>query len=377
MCPAGRLPLAIELAAARTKLLSPASLLTRLDKALDISATGSFGPSRQKTLRDTIAWSYNLLHPTQQALFRRLGVFAGGADLDAVLNVTVDIVGNADPLDLIADLVDASLVTIGEDINGEPRIGMLETMRAYARDQLAHNRELNKVALAHAEHYQGVVEKLRAHAQSDGIEEILESRSRFESEHDNIREALYWALGPDGSPPPQSSRVQIGLGMCAEVGFLCEQSGYLDEGRRWLERAISIASDGDSVELGRCLLGLSGVAFEQNDSERLASASMQAEEMFRRLGDTRGLLMTLKRLGWVHLRLQGPGVARITFETAVALAQEVDDPHLLGEALRNLAIFESWHGNLEKSLELDTAAQVCFRQLGHERSAMVTRHNLA
>ncbi len=108
------LPLAIELAAARSKLLSPHALLARLDKVLDIAASGSQGSSRQQTMRNTIAWSYDLLTPQQQVFFRRLGVFAGGADLDAIAAVTTteNGTGGDDPLDLVADLVDASLITV-------------------------------------------------------------------------------------------------------------------------------------------------------------------------------------------------------------------------------------------------------------------------
>jgi predicted ATPase len=128
------LPLAIELAAARSKLLAPHALLARLDKALDLRASGVGRPSRQRTLRDTIAWSYDLLEPRQQVLFRRLGVFAGGADLDAIEAVCGELLDGEDLLDVIAELVDASLATIGESIDGEPRAGMLVTVRAFALD---------------------------------------------------------------------------------------------------------------------------------------------------------------------------------------------------------------------------------------------------
>ncbi len=127
------LPLAIELAAARTKLLSPTALLARLDKALDLTATSSLVSARQKTLRDTITWSYDLLRPQQQAFFR-LGVFAGGADLDARRR-HVRRGPSRRPAGPGGDLVDASLATITEDEQREPRIGMLETIRAYALDQ--------------------------------------------------------------------------------------------------------------------------------------------------------------------------------------------------------------------------------------------------
>ena len=140
-----------------TKLLSPAALLARLDTALELRDTGVDRPSRQQTLRDTIAWSYELLDPSQQAFFRRLGVFAGGADLDAIAAVTADASDERrpdfDPFDLVADLVDASLATVTEGPEGEPRIGMLETIRLYALGELQRTGELDDRRSLHAHHY--------------------------------------------------------------------------------------------------------------------------------------------------------------------------------------------------------------------------------
>ena len=132
------LPLAIELAAARIKLLSPQALLARLDTALDL--VGDYRPAatRQQTLRDTIAWSYQLLTPAQQQFFRRLAVFAGGADLSGVAAVCDQ--ASDEPLDLVADLVDASLLAVADDADGEPRVHLLETVRTFALDELAAHR---------------------------------------------------------------------------------------------------------------------------------------------------------------------------------------------------------------------------------------------
>ena len=150
------LPLALELAAARCKLLSPRALLGRLDAALELRAPGTVGrPARQHTLRDTIAWSYQLLPVHQQAFFRRLAVFSGGADLDAIVAVTDDLLPvGGDPLDLIADLLDASLLTVVDTADGEPRIRLLETIRAFAREELETSAEAEAVHERHAAHYQ-------------------------------------------------------------------------------------------------------------------------------------------------------------------------------------------------------------------------------
>lgn len=176
------LPLAIELAAARTKLLSPKALLARLDQALDISAaSGSRVDARQKTLRETIAWSYQLLGPAHQAFFRGLGGFAGGADLDAITAVTADILTDSDPLDMIGDLLDASLVIVTEDRAGEPRVGMLETIRAYALDELRMAGEFNVVRSAHAVRFLTVVAQLMPQMGGSG-DQLLDVRRRFGEE---------------------------------------------------------------------------------------------------------------------------------------------------------------------------------------------------
>jgi predicted ATPase/class 3 adenylate cyclase/DNA-binding SARP family transcriptional activator len=202
------LPLAIELAAARIKLLTPRALLARLDSALDIVGPGAHRPARQKTLRNTIDWSYQLLNTDQQALFRRLGVFTGSADLDAVTAVTADIVGHSDPLDLITHLVDASLATMVPGPGGEPRIDMLEIIRSYARDLLATTGELDTARRRHAQHYLEVIQRLSLLLFG---EQHLVARTSFETDHDNFRQALAWATDADQTAAAPDGRDELRL----------------------------------------------------------------------------------------------------------------------------------------------------------------------
>jgi predicted ATPase/class 3 adenylate cyclase len=188
------LPLAIELVAARVKLLTPTALLARFDRALDIAARSSQAPTRQKTLRDAIGWSHDLLSPVQRTFFRRLGVFVGGADLEAITAVNADILDSADPLDLVADLVDASLATITGGVGGEPRISVLQIIRAYALDQLTVSGELDSIRMRHAQHYLELVQELSLLLHG---EHYPVARMRFEIDHDNIRAALAWAVEPN------------------------------------------------------------------------------------------------------------------------------------------------------------------------------------
>ncbi|HEX5968141.1 MAG TPA: adenylate/guanylate cyclase domain-containing protein, partial [Intrasporangium sp.] len=232
------LPLAIELSAARIRLLSPPALLRRIDQSLDVAARSTQAPSRQRTLRDTIAWSYHLLSAQHQAFFRRLGVFAGGADLDAVASVWAgESVGPqpVDPLDLLAELVDASLVLMSEGPDGEPRITLLETIRSFARGQLRDEGELDVVHSAHALHYLQVAERLQ---RLRAVDHLL-ALHQAEIELDNFREALAWAIRRNADPSRDGDAdAALDLRLSSSLGWLWYTGGYVLEGSRWLEQAL-------------------------------------------------------------------------------------------------------------------------------------------
>ncbi len=216
------LPLAIELAAARSKLLGPRALLSRLDQALDLRGTDADRPTRQQAMRATIDWSYRALPAAQQALFRRLGVFAGGADLDALAAVYgVDTIGDCDLIDVVADLVDASLITVTEDDDGEPRFTMMETMRVFALDSLEHAGELTAARLRHATHFAGVAAQLDWRLTWATREHMIRCNRRFIREQNNFREALAWATSPTSRPAaPDAQGAEHGaLGLALLVGL--------------------------------------------------------------------------------------------------------------------------------------------------------------
>ena len=190
------LPLAIELAASRVKLLAPRALLARLGRSLDLAAADVGQPSRQQTLRNTIAWSYDLLAPDLAGAFRRAGVFAGGCDLDALAAVAAagpGPGGGADPLELAAGLHDVSLITVTDGADGEPRVGMLETIREYALERLEQAGDLDDARRRHAEYYAGVAERADEQLRGSGPAHLA-ALDRLEAEHDNLRAALAWSL---------------------------------------------------------------------------------------------------------------------------------------------------------------------------------------
>ncbi len=371
------LPLAIELAAARSKLLGPRALLARLTEVLDISASSRVGPRRQRTLRDTIGWSYELLQPIQQAFFRRLGVFAGGADLQAVAAVTATAADHGDDevLELVGELVDTSLVTVTFTPDGEPRISMLATVRAYALDQLEAEGELDLTRQRHARHYAAVAERLRPMMAGD---EYAVGRHRMETEHDNFREALTWSLRADDPSAGQAADAELGIQLCLSLYGFWEASGYFSEGRRWLDAAISRGGGVDSTEQARCLSRLASNLRISGDVERAHESATAGVAMLRRLGDTSTTLArALNTLALVELDRAQFASARPLFQEALEVAEAAGDRSQLGYVLGEFAVLEAIEHNYERSLELDGQALEIARELGEPAAIMYHQHGMA
>src|SRR6185312_7408437 len=266
------LPLAIELAASRAKLLTPKALLARLGDSLTLAVTDTGRPQRQQALRDTIAWSYDLLAPALAAAFRRMGVFAGGANLDALAAVAaVGLPGGgdaaeSDPLELAAELQDLSLITVTEGPDGEPRVGMLETIRDYALERLAEAGELDEARRRHAQHYAALAEW--AHERYGGPQQLA-ALDRLEAEQANLRAALTWSLDtPAEDPAERAEQAAIGLWLARELAFFWYDHGHAIEGRRWLERATELAPDDAGAPLARAVHGLAVLLAQQGEHSR-------------------------------------------------------------------------------------------------------------
>lgn len=240
------LPLAIELAAARSKLLPPQALLARLDQPLAVLTSRALDvPTRQRTLRNTILWSYQLLDDWEQKLFRRLCIFVGGCTLgavEAICNSLDDAVGMLPILDGVASLIDKSLLRQTEQESQEPRLMMLETIREYGLECLALGGEMEIVRRTHAHYYLALAEE--AEQELGGPQQVgwLE---QLEREHDNLRAAMRWSL--------EQGKARDNLEMAWRLGnalrWFWQRRGHLNEGRIFLERAL--AGSQGSVTLGR------------------------------------------------------------------------------------------------------------------------------
>jgi tetratricopeptide (TPR) repeat protein len=363
------LPLAIELAAARVRLLSPAALLARLSSGLELADSGVDRPARQKTLHAAIAWSYELLEPSEQAFFRQLGVFAGGADLDAVSAVTADRRDQSDPIDLLASLADANLVKLTEDEVGEPRVELLETIRAFALRELDASSTADDVRRSHARHYAALAETLRAQVMGP-TDQVLRVRRRHQLELDNLRAGMAWAVspGPNGKVP--EDRAKLGLALAAPQAQLWLHAAHYTEAREWLERVIAAADQRPSRDLARCLNGLAVYLAFEGHLDRALDAARATVAMCRELGEERGLLVGMTTLAQRQSAVGDIDGARTTYDEARGIAEQVSDHWALALATVNLASLESDQGNYESALELHQIAQHLFNDVGDDLGAL-------
>jgi predicted ATPase/DNA-binding XRE family transcriptional regulator len=317
------LPLALELAAARVKVLPPAALLAQLERRLPLLTGGARDlPARQQTLRETIAWSYQLLEHSQQLLFRRLTIFVGGCTLPAVANVCLD--GEAAPhevVDGVAGLIDKSLLREMESVNSEPRFRFLETIREYGLDQLAASGEAEELARRHAAFFLALAE----HAERGlaGADWHV-WRRQLNAERENLRAALDWAVA--------WGKTNVALRL---VGSLWRwfRPDAIAEGRRWSQQALALPG-GDAQTRARALFGFGVGAMQQGDYRAAADAWKESISIWRIVGDLPRLVDALTYLGSIY-----PAGARAVpalLGESVALARQVGDPRRLAAALGHL-----------------------------------------
>jgi predicted ATPase len=366
------MPLAIELAAARAKLMSPQAVLARLDRSLELTGSELERPTRQRTLRNTIAWSYDLLTPTQQGFFRQLGVFAGGSDLDAVAAV---VRSGGDPLDAVGELVDVSLVTIRDGTDGEPRAGLLQTVRAFALEQLDAAGEAAATSRRHAEHYLALAEELAPQLRSA---QYLTVRDRIELELDNLRAALQWCLRVEQDPAGvDEDDVSAGLRLCQALSWFWYACGYAGEGRRWLEQAVDRAADQETAELVSVLHGLGVLLLQQGEPEQAKVILTRCLAFWRQQGDATKTAMELNSLSIAHRYLGETDLARPLLKEGIELARSASDRRRLANLLSTLGVLETDAGAYRRAVELLTQAVAVDGELGDAWGTAVDRVNLA
>ena len=362
------MPLAIELAAARTKLLAPHAILSRLDRSLELGGTELERPTRQRTLRHTIAWSFDLLTPDQQNFFRQLGVFGGSCDLEALAAVAE---ATGDPLDEVADLVDVSLVRILDGRDGEPRIDLLQTVHEFARERLESSGEWESAAHRHAQHYLALVKRLGPRLRSA---EYLTARDRMEAELDNFRAALEWSLPVKGDDDRGDAK--IGIQLCQELTWYWYASGYLEEGRRWLERATKRVR-GEEPEEINVLHGLGIILLQQGESETARQLFVRCLNYWRGRGDDSQTAKELNSLALAYRYTDEHDKARELFDEGIFLAERSGDKSRLALLFSNLGILETDVGAAESAIDLLCRAVALDRELEDSWAEACDRVNLA
>ncbi len=323
------LPLAIELAAARVKLLSPASMCTRLASRLQLLTGGARDlPARQQTLRQTIDWSYDLLNEPEQKLFRRLSVFQGGCTLEAVESVcdTKKDLG-LDVLDGMASMVDKSLVRQIEQGDGEPRFVMLETVREYGLEKLAASGEEPLTRRAQAAYCLVLAEE--GAAQDTGGKQT-EWLDRFDIEHDNFRAALDCLT--------QTGNVEWGLRLGVALFRFWEMREYLAEGRERLGKLLKLEGGTTPTNLRlRALFAAGVLAAEQGDYVVSDALFEENLELARRLEDKRSIAVSLNAMAVTTRDRGNLAASRALFEKSLELWRDLHDAQAVARGLSNLA----------------------------------------
>jgi predicted ATPase/DNA-binding SARP family transcriptional activator/DNA-binding CsgD family transcriptional regulator len=368
------IPLAIELAAARTAALSVEQIDERLEDSLKLLTTGfRTADPRHRTLRATLDWSYALLSEAERVLFRRLSAFAGGWTLEAAEALgSGEGVGGGEVLDPLSRLVDKSLVVVEEGEQGVVRYTMLEPVRQYAREKLRESGEEDAVQGRHAGFFLALAEEAEPEMSGPDQEAWLRRLGR---EHANLRAALSWALGPADSREPRENRTELGLRLAGALGRFWGACAP-GEGRRWLEKGLARGRVAPKPALGKALYEAGWIALWQGDSDRAIALLEEALALFRELGDRRGVAISIGNLGNALLHRGDMERAAVLRQEAEALRGEPLDRWTLAWLTTFLARAALYEGDYERTLALGTESLAIYRELGDKRGIAMCRIGL-
>jgi predicted ATPase/serine/threonine protein kinase len=362
------LPLAIELAAAQMRVFPPSELMVRLTRPLDALAHGARDmPHRHRTLRDAIAWSYSLLGPDEQAVFRRAGVFAGGVDLDGLAQVCEGRPDTGGVAAAALTLAEHSLVRAVTGVRGSARVAVLETVREYAREALAAAGEEPAVRRSHAQYFMHLAE---AGALALGGADQAYWLYRLEQEHDNLRTALDWA--------EQAGEAETALRTSAALCRFWTVRGHVREGLERLHRLRRMSVD-DSLLARRAavIAGAGSLVHETGDYRAAQPLLEEALAQFRTLDDDASVARVLNTLAWTHAHTGPLHEAAQIAEDALSACQRRGDRRATAVALHNMAWIAVYRGAHRCAIAYAAAAIAIREQLGDRRGAAFTLANRA
>jgi len=361
------LPLAIELAAARNRMLSPQALLARLDRRLEVLRGGMRDlPERQHTLYSAIDWSYSLLNDNEKRLFRRLSVFAGGWNFDAA-----DAVCNAEGepqrrvMDGLELLLDNNLLRPPEEIDGEPRLRMLETIREFAQERLTDSGEADAIHCRHAQYFLALAER----AETEMHQSLQQAcYRRLEAELDNLRAAMSWTL--------DQGHNELALRIAMALAIFWWTRGHRREGLQWLEKGLAgTGSISESVR-AKALNRAGFLTRDLGDYDRAVEMLLESLALWWEIGDRAGIAFSLDKLGTTVMRQGDYRTATAMLEHALKLRRESGDRHGTYATLNNLGLVASWQGHDERAIELYSESQALARAAEDDHTLGIILTNL-
>ncbi len=350
------LPLAIELAAARITTLTPHSILERLGSSLKLLTGGSADlPHRQRTLRAAIDWSYRMLSPTEQMLFRELSVFSGGSTLEAVENACACQEADIDVLETLSSLVDKSLIWRAEQADGETRFQMLETMREYANGMLSAQ-AASELRSRHAEYFLENAEKREANTRGPKQRETFDW---YEQEHDNLQAALDWFHARD--------LPDLEVRLCASLTPFCQVRGFVVEAWENLQRTLPRLDRVPAALHARALLSVARIAESQDRYQEALTFLDESEPFARESGDPSGLLAIEYEKGQCWYRL-GFQQRAISCYRSVIDGSSAADAYLVSLAELGIGSSDCMTGELEEAAVFLERCRDVFRRMGDDRN---------
>jgi predicted ATPase len=362
------LPLAIELAAARIKILTPQAILDRLGSRLDFLKGGARDlPARHQTLRHAIGWSYDLLTDDEKAFFRRIAVFTGGCSLEAIAQVSGGVgAPGADALDAVTALADKSLLRQEEGPGAEPRFVMLETIREYGLEWLNAAGEWESARRAHMHYFLALAEQ--AEAELTGPRQSL-WLDRLESEHDNLRAAL--------SSAEEYGEVETGLRLGAALWRFWLVRSHMREGRERLEGLLALpGAEARTRARAKALHGVGTIIHEISDHAQARPFLEESLSIWRQLGDRRGTATSLNSLGWLAFEVGDFGVARSLSQEALLLNRGLGEKRGVAVALFHLGQVALQQSDYPAALSLFQESLALRHEIGDRRGCAYVQVSL-
>ncbi len=359
------IPLAIELAAARVRVLSVQQIADRLGDRFRLLTGGSrTALPRQQTLQAAMDWSWDLLTESERALLRRLSVFRGGFSAEATQGLYADAGTETNVCACLSHLVDKSLV-LAETRKPQTRFRLLETVRQYGQAKLNESGESQSIRDRHLEFFLKLAEATEPQLHSTQQTQWLD---RLEEEHDNFRAALEWSLGQE--------QPEKGLRLAGALGRFWEMRNYLSEGRHWLEQALA-RSDMTSIRTrAKALTGAGGLAWRQGDFKQAILCHEEASRSWREVGDKQSLAISINSLGLVA-HTQGDYQKALTlFEESLALRREVNDQWGIAASLQNLGLVAYARGDYARARSFYEESLSLRKEVGDRRGIAALYHNL-